>query len=384
MKKIIILHISILCCFCSCKLSTAEKQSKPQAGIPEAIDRNAYTLLEDSLINALSIGVYYKGKSALQHYGELDPGQHNKPTDKTLYEIASVSKTLVGTLIAKAEIEGKFSIEDDIRTYMQSSYPNLAYEDQPIRIKHLMTHTSRLPRFLPERINELFEEINEELPFKIAKIQNAYSKEQFLEDLQHIVIDTIPGTSFAYSNADTELAAYILEQVYEDSFDNILEKYFAQEVGMPNTRIRLQADQEKFRANGYGSDRKPTPFMATKLWGAGGAAKSTLPDLMKYIQFQLDEENPIVKKTHEVLYDEEVIFGDEDNKLGYFWILNKDPELGTYYSHHGGAFGTQNWIFIYPEADLGISILTNQGDWQTAGKLLHVVEQLLEYIKENP
>ena len=84
----------------------------------------------------------------------------------------------------------------------------------------------------------------------------------------------------------------------------------------------------------------------------------------------------IIQKTQQSLYDKEVIYGDPKNKIGYYWVLNQDQEFGKCISHHGGAFGTQNWLVIYPELDLGISIFSNQGDWQTSGKLMGIIDKL--------
>jgi hypothetical protein len=42
---------------------------------------------------------------------------------------------------------------------------------------------------------------------------------------------------------------------------------------------------------------------------------------------------------------------------------------------HGGAFGTQNWLFVIPEFNLGISIITNQSDLETADKLLETLRR---------
>lgn len=381
MKSTLIILSSFLLFGCY-QIQPEKKTSQTIEINTNSIDKSVDSLLMDSLINSLSLGIYFKGEILKKHYGELDKGKGNKPTDETIYEIASVTKTFVGTLIAQAEIDGKLSIEDDIRKHIGVKYKNLEYEGHSIKIKHLLTHTSELPRFLPESINDLFSEVSDELPFRIAEIENNYSKNKFLKDLERVIIDTIPGTRFSYSNVDTELAAYILEKVYENSFDKILAEKICIPLSMQNTRINLNENQKKKLTNGYGSNGKPTPFMSTTLWGASGAGKSTLVDLLKYIQLQLDKSNQAIQKTHQVLYDNEIIFGDPNNKIGYFWIINKDEDFGTYLSHHGGAFGMQNWMFIYPEKDLGISIITNQGDWQTGGKLMFVVNEILNEMKK--
>jgi CubicO group peptidase (beta-lactamase class C family) len=101
--KLLILFTSIF--IISCKSSQEKKQVSKKDPVELSMDRNADSLLLDSTINAISIGVYKDGKTYINHYGELDKGKENKPTDETIYEIGSVSKTFAGTLEAQAELE---------------------------------------------------------------------------------------------------------------------------------------------------------------------------------------------------------------------------------------------------------------------------------------
>ena len=55
-----------------------------------------------------------------------------------------------------------------------------------------------------------------------------------------------------------------------------------------------------------------------------------------------------------------------------------NEEYGLYYSMHGGGFGTQNWLFVMPELNLGISIITNQSDLETADKLLETLRNIIK------
>ena len=165
----------------SCKSSQHNKQSSEKKTIELSVDRNAGVLLLDPTINAISIGVYKEGETYINHYGELDKGKGNKPTDETIYEITSASKTFAGTLVAQAELEGKLNLDDDIRKYLKEEFSNLEYGGHPIRIKHLITHTSRLPKFLPYSINKLFDNPNDSLAFKIYQIEKNYDREKFYQ-----------------------------------------------------------------------------------------------------------------------------------------------------------------------------------------------------------
>ena len=359
----------------SCKNTSVKKQSIERNPIELSMKKNADSLLLDPTINAISIGIYKDGKTFMHHYGELDKGQRNKPTDQTIYEIASVSKTFAGTLVAQAELEGKLNLEDDIRKYLKEDFPNFQYQENPIKIKHLISHTSRLPRFLPEIINKIIENPSDSLAFKIHQAEMTYSKEKFLKDLHAIKLDTIPGTKEGYSNVDTELIAHILENIYNKSYNELIQEKIADKLVMTNTGTLLTDSQSENLANGYIQNNTLAPHMTNVLWSAGGGIKSTLPDLMKYMEFQLDENNELAVKSHKIVYQ------NGDYKIGYYWPIGNDEFFGKYYSHQGGAFGTQNYIFIFPEKDLGISIITNQNISGTAGKLLKVANGILEDLK---
>lgn len=361
---------------------TDNNQSKIEQILEVPADELAKAFLKDSLMKSLSIAVHYKGETFIRHFGELDEGKNNKPTNKTIYDIGSVTKTFIGTLMAKAELEGKLSIEDDIRKYLDDKYPNLQYQNQAIKIKHLITHTSRLPRFLPLSIIDEFQDTGADLPNRISQIESNYSKQQFFEDLKKVSIDTIPGLRYDYSNAGTELAAYILERAYGIPFEKLLEEKLFKKANMTSTGIKLNKGQKEFYASGYGDFNNLTPPMNAKLWGGSGHGKSTMPDLLNYMKYHLSKDDA-VQKSHQILFDKEVIHGDPRNKIGYMWEISTDGDFGQYINHHGGAFGMQNWMMVYPEEEMGISVVTNQSGRRTAGKLYRILEGLLDEIAKN-
>lgn len=360
----------------SCQNPSKKNKTVERNPIEISMDRHADSLLLDPTINALSIGVYKNGKTYINHYGELDKGKANTPTDETIYEIGSVSKTFAGTLVAQAELEGKLNLEDDIRKYLKEDFTNLEYKGRPIKIKHLITHTSRLPRFLPDTITQILENPTDSLAFQIHEIEKSYSKEKFLSDLHNVVLDTIPGVIDSYSSADTELIAHILENIYNKPYNELLKEKIATKLGLKNTGTVLQKDQKSNLANGYIVGNRLAPSIINSLWGAGGGMTSTLPDLMQYAKFQLDKEDEVSTKSHEV------VFQNGNWKIGYYWPIRFDESYGTYYSHQGGAFGTQNYLFIFPEKDLAISVIVNQNLMsETSNKLLTIVGGIMEDLK---
>lgn len=86
--------------------------------VEHAITKNALQLLEDKRFHSVSVAVYKNGKSTIKHFGELTIGKGNKPNDSTLYELASVTKTFTGYVAAKAVLDQKINLDDDIRIYL--------------------------------------------------------------------------------------------------------------------------------------------------------------------------------------------------------------------------------------------------------------------------
>jgi len=120
-----------------------------------------------------------------------------------------------------------------------------------------------------------------------------------------------------------------------------------------------------------------SPSQFNSLWGTAGGIKMTIVDMMLYAKLQLDKNNPVVSESHRLLYEEGNTF-----KLSYFWRVWND-KYGTSYNHHGGTSGTQNWLFIFPKYDLGISIITNQSGPKTPKLLSKTVKKMLKQLTKG-
>jgi len=370
--KLVILLLSIV----GCKSNVEKNPQKSIDSITASVDKNANLFLEAPNINSVSIGIYKNGEMHTSHYGELDRGLGNKPNDATIYEIGSNTKTFTGLLVAQAVLDGKLAIEDNVQKFLDEEYPNFVYEQSPIKIKHLLTHTSGLINTLPLEVNTLFDKFDEkETPDKINEVYANYSKRKFLDDLHDVQIDTIPGYNFSYSNAGVELLGHILEVAYDDNFDNLLKTFIFDSAEMTSTKMELTPTDLLNTANGRGFSEDVNPLFYNPLWGAAGNLKSTTPELLKYLRLQLDSTSATIRKSREVVYSK------DGKTLTYLWREREYEDSGNYYYHHGGSFRTQNMIFVFPQFDLGIAVITNRSDYETGPQLQQLAFNLLEDLK---
>lgn len=341
------------------------------------IDEVAATLIKQPLLHSTSIGVVYRGQEFIRHRGDMQTGKPGAPTDATLYEIGSLSKTLAGTLVANAVLEHRLGLEDDIRKYLQGDYPNLQYQGEPIRVRHLLSHTSGLPNMLPEQANTVLADFTDQrTPAALNAIYAGYGKADFFRDLHTVQVRQAPGKEYAYSSVGTELTAHILETVYRSDYESLLRGFLRESAGMEDLRIRLNDIQATRLAVGYHSDNPvPTTPMPQLPWGASGNVKTTVPEMIKYLRFQLAG-GPVVTESHRPL-----VKFDSEFSIGYFWnIVGGDRLKGQYYAHHGGVPRSQCYVYIIPKYDLGIFVITNQSGDQTAHAMEAAINTLVERI----
>jgi len=368
MKKLflIILLISGFSAFAQQQAVVTEKQ------IYAIMDAQAKEFLKESKANSFSIGIVKDGKTYTRHYGEIDKGKGNKANNSTLFEIASITKLFTGTLMAKAVLDGKISLDDDIRKYITGSYPNLQFQGIPVTIKDLVSLKSGFNKDLPDR-SELLKVRNDSTAFKVEKLEKAYTKEQFFKDLKSIKVETLPGTVYNYNNGTLQLTAHILENVYGKSYENLLKETLLIPLKLNNTKLHINKNETI--ANGYDGKDVLMPFLPYSLWGAQGYLKSTLTDLTTFLKFELNQKNPLVQESQRDLLNNKNYWN------AYFWDEVTVNHNGRSARKHGGAFGTHNLFWVFPDYNIGISVITNQSGENTYGNLYNTVQNLIDDLK---
>lgn len=241
------------------------------------------------------LGYIEGGSNHAGGFGQITLGGSRAPDAKTIYPIASISKTFAGVLLAQASQEGKLGLDDDVRSYLTGDYPNLAFEGEPVRLWQLLNHNSGLPFNLPDlpSTRPPFPAPDADARARIA----AYTGADFLRDLHGVKLTAKPGTAFSYSNAAAVLLSMILERVYAAPFDALVVKYISRPLGMHDTVIRISPDLAGRFAPGYDEAGKVAPPVDDRLLGAG-AIKSSVRDMLLYARWHMEESDAAVRLSH--------------------------------------------------------------------------------------
>jgi len=94
---------------------------------------------------------------------------------------------------------------------------------------------------------------------------------------------------------------YILERVYGMPYEDLLKKKILGPLKMRDTTITLEPQQRDRMAKGYDEKGSLMPDSPDQLQGAG-AIKSTVNDMLKYGQWQVEEKDEAVKLSHQPEY----------------------------------------------------------------------------------
>ncbi|MDB5016904.1 MAG: hypothetical protein JWQ84_1736 [Mucilaginibacter sp.] len=293
----------------------------------------------------LSAAVYFKGKSYFYNYGETRQGNAQLPTDHTLYDIGSITKTFTATLLAIAINQGKVTLQTPISKFLPdsvSSNPAL----KAITFKELANHTSGLPG-LPDSFQGTVRDIDQ--PYVNYKIQDVFSF------LKHFKAVRAPGTKYEYSNFAVGLLGVLLERIYHKPYWQLVEQYITGPEKLNETMFTVANANLNRLAQGYDEQGRPVPVWNFDALQACGVLKSTAFDLLIYGKLQLNTSNQTLRPA--LLLTHQVTFNDTAHIVGLGWHYLTDDK--NVLQHAGGTGGYRSMICADPKRQIVVVVLTN-------------------------
>jgi CubicO group peptidase (beta-lactamase class C family) len=320
-------------------------------------------------VPSVSIAVINNGKLEwAKAYGLADLTEKRKADKNTLYQAASISKSVNALLILKLVQERKLSLNKDIREYLKSwTFPdNDLSKNKTITIKNLLNHTAGLSLhgFRGYRYNESIPAINEILDGK-SPANNEAVKPIYP-----------PNTKMEYSGGGTLITRKIIEDNIAVNYDSLIKVEILKPLGMMNSSYiePLKAKIKNFAA-AYDANMQEIegkynvyPELAPDgLW-------TTPTELSKFIislQGSLrGKSNSLLNSTSilEMLSPDSISSGNA--ALGVF-IKEKGGE--KYFFHDGANIGYRTVYYGSFTTGRGIIIMANSDNGQIINEIINSV-----------
>jgi len=163
------------------------------------------------------------------------------------------------------------------------------------------------------------------------------------------------------------------------SFEKLLEERIFIPNKMGNTTIskaNLKLDEI---AIGQNTNGIRMPMRVEKDMNAEGGIISNTSDMIKYMEYHLDENRQVIAVSHQHLWDGN--YGDFE--AGLFWQINKNGDEPDRIFQNGGAFGTSSWITLIPDENIGVFIVTNVSGQNIHQKLSETVDKIISEIESH-
>jgi CubicO group peptidase (beta-lactamase class C family) len=278
MKRLI--SIPLFFCLCLLKLSAQTTKEFPIKTITQLQDTINKILLNEHQ-SSLMLAVVTKDTVILSKgFGFANIETNQKATSRTLFEMASITKTFTALAIMKLVKQGKLSLYDDLSEIApEIVFINKWEKTNPVKIIHLLEHTSG---FDDVRFNTLW---NNDL--NITELQ---AIEKFKNSMH---CRWIPGEREAYCNIDYNILGYIIEKLSGLKYDVFLKKEILLPIGMTNSNFITPTQPNPAYANPYDwNGNKFIRLPHLQFYGKGaGALYSCADDMAKFVQFMINNGN---------------------------------------------------------------------------------------------
>jgi len=351
------------------KLST---DNQLKTSLDSLVDRSVSAFMQNNSRVGISIGLIKNGKQYIYNYGSTRKDKQDLPTGNTVYELASITKTFGSTLLAKAVLDKKVELNDDIRKYLKEDYPNLEYDGTPITLLNLVNLTSGLPNWMPDK--DIFGKADPDaIPYILDSVHTTYSRQDLYRDLHQVKLKVLPGSVSRHCNTAAQLLGYIMEGIYNDTYENLLKKHFAKPLKMNDTYLLKTGKQPAKMATGYDGKGRIMPVIDWEDLRVAASIASSTSDMLKYMTYQLNEKNPVVHLTHRTTFGK-----IEDGAVALNWKVKKADDGRRSISHTGGSLGFSSYMVFYPDSDSGVVLLSNEADQATQNELITLADKIMK------
>ena len=353
-----------------------KNETKPAQSIAE-LRQQIEIILKDTHTPGASVAIVHRdGPEWVAGIGKADVASGRDATDETLFRIGSTSKAFASMSILLLADQGKLSLDDPVRKLAPEVWFENRWEaTDPVRVVNLLEHTTG------------WDDIHLR---EYAKNAPEMSLRDALDYDHHSRISRWPpGTRMAYCNAGPAVAAYIVEKISGQKFEDFVQQNFFAPIGMnTGTYFKPQSGKETTLYHGDGK----TPYHYWNIiFRPAGSINASAQDMAAYVQFYLNRgmSNGVqVLPAADIDRMENPKSGwaaKEGLKSGYGLSNYWSVEDGfVYHGHNGGVEGGLTELSYMPDYGVGYFFSINSGSGEAFGRIGRAIRNYITLKLQKP
>jgi len=290
-------------------------------------------------------------------FGMADPETGTAANPDTIYRIASISKLFTATAILQLRDRGLLGLDDPVDRYL--SWFKVRHRHQgarPITLRHLLTHTSGLPR---------------ESAFPYWTDFEFPTREQMIEALPRQETAFPPETQWKYSNLALALAGEVVAEISSESYADYIHRHILDPLEMISTSVILPEEHKSRLAAGYSrrmpdGSRERRPFTDSRGLTPAANLSSTVLDMARFMALQFRDgssKGPQILKGSTLREMHRVHWLKPDWSGGWGLGFNIERRNGRILIGHGGnVAGYATKMTFCLKEKFGVIVMTNADD----------------------
>ena len=310
--------------------------------------------------------------------GKADIADDSDVTEDTLFRIGSISKSFVSIAILMLQERGLLDLNDKLIDFApEVPFENPWSDTDPIRVVHLLEHTTG------------FDDIH----------LNEYA----LNDPDINLIDALtfnpasrvarwkPGTFKSYCNAGPPIAAYVLEKVTGQRFEDFVQENILDVLEIPNASFLYTDTVKEHLSKGYrGDENIEVPYWHI-IMRPSGSLNASVKEMANFVQMLINRGSFKGKilldpRSIERMETPHTTLAARHGLMQGYGLGNysKIDEGFVYHGHDGGMQGFLAYLSYLPEQGLGFVVMINKIHGPTLEKVAESIGLFLTRELEKP
>lgn len=377
MKNILLILISSTLLF-SCK--TIQKSQENHNTTKDVLTKKLELAYQKDAIKGFSVSIVNdKGIIYDKGFGYTDIDQNKAYASNTIQNIASISKTLIGISLLKAQELGKLNLNDPINKYLSFKIINPNYPEIPILIKHLAYHTSSITD-----LDEIYAKAyilakdkhdeNEGLYDYFNKPETNIELREFIQNSltengkwyqKNSFLNSKSGEKREYSNIAAALCALVIESATGQDYRNFTQDYILKPLKMNNSGWTSTDIDPTKRSRLFAYKEKMIAEYSLITYADGGFITSSndlglfLSELIKGYE---GEGKLLSKKSYKKLFEKQKFVNNGKTENYGIFIEFRDDFLkitNEMIGHNGSDPGVFTAMYFNPTTKIGKIVLVN-------------------------
>lgn len=324
-------------------------------------------------IPGVAVGILYEGKEHSAGLGVTSMETLVPVTPDTLFQIGSITKTFLGTLVMRLVEMGKVDLHAPLKTYLPALKLSDAEATNHATLFHCLTHTGGWE-------GDYFDDF--------GRGENALAR--MVEAMQQLPQLTPLGKVWSYNNAGFYLAGRVIEVVTGKPFEAAMAELVFEPLKLQNAYFFAEDVISRSFAVGHerenGQPIVARPWALARTANPAGGIVTNIADLFRYARFHMGDGTVngarLLSKESLVEMQTPRFAANDPESVGLTWYM-REVNGSKILRHDGGTNGQNTNFNILPAHHMAIAILTN-GELGTTLVNATIKVILREYLEIAP